>query len=122
MIETHILEKEEQLLAAMKEGNVQKLDELIHEDLLFLLPDGQTITKEMDLANYESGDMVIASITATAEKLVVHDDTVVTISYSQIRGKYKSQEFEGRYKYLRIWKLQDANWKVVAGSCTPANV
>ena len=41
-IEDHIIELEERLRAAMLAGEVSVLDELIHEDLEFTIPTGQT--------------------------------------------------------------------------------
>ncbi|WP_231634864.1 nuclear transport factor 2 family protein [Pedobacter sp. PACM 27299] len=44
-----ILNLENQLYDAMKSSNVEMLDKLLHNDLLFIVPSGETITKEMDL-------------------------------------------------------------------------
>ncbi len=46
-----ILQLEQRLLEAIKTSDVEVLDQLLHDDLLFIAPNSQTITKEMDLAS-----------------------------------------------------------------------
>lgn len=56
-------EAERRLIKAMKQSNIADLNKLLHDDLLFVIPTGDTITKEMDLENYRSGHMQIDSLT-----------------------------------------------------------
>lgn len=56
---------ENQLLQAMLEHDVNALDGLLHDDLLFITPDGQTITKAMDLDAHRKGLMIIEKISTT---------------------------------------------------------
>ncbi|MFC0778118.1 nuclear transport factor 2 family protein, partial [Flavobacterium sp. HJSW_4] len=55
-IET-VVNAEIELLTAIKKSDVLALDTILHDDLLFNMPDGQTITKEFDLQVYRSGRM-----------------------------------------------------------------
>lgn len=50
--EEQIIDCENRLLEAIKLGNIKVLDELLHDDLVFNIPTGKTITKEMDIENY----------------------------------------------------------------------
>ena len=47
--EEHIIDSETRLLNAMKASDIEVLDELLHDDLIFNIPTGQTITKPMDI-------------------------------------------------------------------------
>jgi len=49
-----IIECEKRLLEALKNGDIQVLHELLHDNLIFNIPTGQTITKEMDIENHRS--------------------------------------------------------------------
>ena len=62
MTETDILDQENRLYEAIKESNINVLEELLHDDLLFVLPSGDVITKEMDLQSYRDGNLKISEL------------------------------------------------------------
>ncbi|MCX2454374.1 nuclear transport factor 2 family protein, partial [Pedobacter sp. PLR] len=72
-----ILNLENQLYDAMKSSNVEILDKLLHNDLLFIVPGGETITKEMDLETYRNGNLKIAELIPNIEQLNIIDDLAV---------------------------------------------
>ncbi|MCV6629058.1 MAG: nuclear transport factor 2 family protein, partial [Flavobacteriaceae bacterium] len=76
-----ILKTEQELLNAMKNSDVQKLDELLHDDLLFNIANGQTITKTMDLETYRSGNMKISEVSATEHQIrFIHDNAIISLT------------------------------------------
>jgi hypothetical protein len=112
-----ILESEKRLLEAMKTDNIKVLDELLHENLIFNIPNGQTITKSMDIENYKSGMMRVSEILATDQIIKFIDDETSTVAVTiYLNGKYGDQMIDGKFRYLRVWKLFDNSWKVIAGS------
>ena len=111
-----IIASENNLLVAMKTSNVELLDKLLHDDLLFNGPNGETATKGLDLANYRSGNINLRSVVAS--ELIsssIGDDVVVAVTV-EIKGNYLGQEIDGRFRYLRVWKQVGDDWKVIAGS------
>ena len=111
-----IIASENNLLVAMKTSNVELLDTLLHDDLLFNGPNGETATKGLDLANYRSGNINLRSVVAS--ELIsssIGDDVVVAVTV-EIKGNYLGQEIDGRFRYLRVWKQVGDDWKVIAGS------
>ena len=115
--EQKILEKEKQLLEAMKKSDIEILDQLLHEDLLFVLPSGEVITKKMDLETHKSGNLVLDEITSSIDSIKqIGENVVVTLS-TKLAGKMLEQNFEGNFRYLRVWKMFDDQLKVIAGSC-----
>lgn len=115
----NVIQNEQQLIDAMKHGNLEILDKLIHEDLLFIIPSGEVITKAMDMKAYRSKNMNITSITASEQTVSVVGDTTIVSVTIEMKGIYLGQPLDGTYKYLRVWRLFDSLWKVIAGSCTP---
>lgn len=112
-----ILECEKRLLEAIKTGNIKVLDELLHENLIFNIPTGQTITKSIDIENYKSRMMKVSEILATDHTIKFIDDETTTVAVTiYLKGKYCDQIIDGKFRYLRIWKLFDNSWKVIAGS------
>jgi hypothetical protein len=112
-----VIANEKKLLEAMKTNNVELLDQLLHDELLFNGPSGQTATKAMDLKNYRSGNINLHTVESSDLMLnMVADDVVVVAVTVEIIGNYLGQEINGKFRYLRVWKLFENNWKVIAGS------
>jgi ketosteroid isomerase-like protein len=111
-----IIENERLLLEAMQTNDIVSLDSLIHDDLLFNTPDGQTITKKMDLDAYRSGKVNFQSLTPTEMQISEIGDTIIVAVTVEIKGEYFDQKVDNRLRYLRIWKLFGNSWKVIAGS------
>lgn len=112
-----IIEAEYRLLNSIKKSDVESLDDLIHTDLLFHLPNGQIITKEMDLEAYRSGNMHVHSIAASEQSINIIGDSAVVSVLIELNGEAFGQPIEGNFRYLRVWKLIDRKLKIIAGSC-----
>jgi len=117
MEEKIILEAENKLLTAVKSANVLCLQKLLHDDLLFNLPDGQTITKEADLDTYRSGKMKIDLLETSNQLISIIDDTAVVCVTVLLKGTYDNLPLDGSFRYVRVWKQFEYNLKVIAGSC-----
>ncbi|MBD2533178.1 nuclear transport factor 2 family protein [Nostoc flagelliforme FACHB-838] len=116
-----VIANEKKLLSAMKTNNVELLDQLLHDELLFNGPSGETATKAMDLENYRSGNINLHTLESSDLMLnMVADDVVVAVTV-EILGNYLGQEIDGKFRYLRVWKLLENNWKVIAGSVVTLN-
>jgi ketosteroid isomerase-like protein len=111
-----INECENRLLEALKIGDIEVIDELLHDDLIFNIPTGQTISKAMDIENYRSGLMTVYDISTTDQIIKTIEDISIVAVTIQLKAKYADQVIDGKFKYLRIWKLFDNSWKVIAGS------
>ncbi|MES2689715.1 MAG: nuclear transport factor 2 family protein [Bacteroidota bacterium] len=113
-----VLQLEEELLAAMKASDVQALDQLLHDDLLFIIPNGQTITKQMDLDSHRAKQVVVEQLTPHYEQVsLINDCAVVTLTL-ETKGVMLNERIEGSYRYIRVWKMSGGRCRVIAGSCT----
>lgn len=117
LTEQKILEIENQLREAMKKSDVEILEQLLHDDLLFVLPSGEVITKKTDLETHQSGNLVLEEITSSIDSIKQIDENIVVTLSSKLKGKMLEQNFEGNFRYLRVWKMFDGQLKVIAGSC-----
>lgn len=78
--EQKIQKVEKQLLEAMKTNDIKTLDQLLHDDLLFVLPSGEVITKEMDLEIHKSGNLIFEEITSSIDSIKqIVENVVVTV-------------------------------------------
>lgn len=108
---------EELLLQAIKSNNIEVLDQLLHDDLLFLNPAGEVITKSMDLANYGSGQVVIDAIESYEQSVRLVDNTAIVAVKIKLKGKYMEYVLDETFQYLRIWIDHGGRWQIIGGSC-----
>ena len=113
-----IEEQENRLLSAIIKSDVSALNELIHDDLLFNLPDGQTATKTMDLDAYRAGKMKVTEISASDRKINIIDSAAVVAVTINLKGEFTDISIDGKYRYLRVWKFNHNKWQIIGGSCT----
>ena len=111
-----ILDHENRLLNAMKASDTKTLDELLHDDLIFNIPTGQTITKSMDIGNYQSGTLIVSEILVSDQTIKSFDNISTATMTLYLKAKYAEQVIDGKFRYLRVWKLFGNSWKVIAGS------
>lgn len=116
LTEYSILEQENKLYSAIKDCNITSLDQLLHDDLLFILPSGETITKEIDLDTYRDGALKVDELLPEIENLNIIDDMAVITLKMKLNGKFNDVPFEANYRYIRFWKKFGDGIKVVGGS------
>jgi len=100
----------------MKTCDVTKLARLLHDDLLFNLPNGETITKAMDLDTYNSGNMQISDISAVDLVIKLIADNAIVSTTIQTSGRFFDHPLDGTYKILRVWKQEKEYLQVIACS------
>ena len=107
---------EQSLLEAMMTSNAELLEDLLHDDLLFNGPTGQTATKAMDLENYRSGNIQLHSVKSSDQTVSLIGDNAVVAVTVEIQGNYLNQMIDGKFRYLRVWKFIEGRWQVIGGS------
>ncbi|WP_316633260.1 nuclear transport factor 2 family protein [uncultured Flavobacterium sp.] len=112
-----VVNAEIELLTAIKYADVSALEQILHDDLLFNLPDGQIITKEFDLNSYRSGKMKIEGLEASDQIINVIGDSAVVSVVVSLKGTYDNNPLAGAFRYIRVWKQFGESLKVIAGSC-----
>ena len=115
--EVQILELENRLRNVVLAADADGLSHLLHEDLLFNIPDGHTTTKAMDVEAYRSGNMRVSSFTPSNRHVNLLGDVAVVVVTVALQGTYLGQEINGSFRYLRVWKQTGDKWQIIAGSC-----
>ena len=118
-IEDQIIKLEALFTEAMKKGDITTLDKLMHNNLLFVIPGGQVLTKKQDLDNYSTGNMKVSSLTVSHQEIKSSTLTATVTSTVKMTGSFFDYNFDDTYQLLRIWQLFDSEWKVIAGSSSP---
>jgi hypothetical protein len=112
-----IIEIEKQLIEGIKTSNLKFLDKILHDDLLFLAPNGETVTKTMDLASHRRGEMVVEQLTPHFEGIKIIGDNAVVVVVYDTKGTMLGNPIQGQFRYIRIWKRFPDGLKVIGGSC-----
>lgn len=115
-IET-VVNAEIELLTAIKNADLPVLEKMLHDDLLFNLPTGNTITKEFDLNSYRSGKMKVDLLEASDQIINIIDNTAVVAVIISLKGTFDNNPINGAFRYIRVWKQFGESLKVIAGSC-----
>ena len=107
---------EGELRAAQLAADVEALDRLIDEDLLFTGPDGRLATKAEDLAAHAGGvvrfrahepeDMRIRKVGADVAVVSLRTRLIVDVD---------GRTHRGTFRYTRVWHRESGRWRVVAG-------
>jgi hypothetical protein len=117
MTNDQIVMLEMKLIQAISTSDVAYLDKILHDNLRFLAPNGQTITKAMDLASHKAGEMVVEKIDPVIEDIQMMGDTAVVVIVYDTKGKMLGKAIDGKFRYIRIWKEFEDGIKVIGGSC-----
>lgn len=112
-----VVTAEIELLTAIRNSDISVLEQILHDDLLFNMPDGQTITKEFDLQSYRSGKMKVDSLEASDQIINIIDNIAVVAVTVSLKGTYDNNSINAVLKYIRVWKEFESGLKVIAGSC-----
>lgn len=111
-----VVEAENRLFAAQLVSDVDKLDQLLHDDLIAVGPAGQLVTKEMDLDSHRTKTMVIEDASTTIDAINITDDTALSIVTMTAKGKAMGAPVEGKFRYFRVWKRVNGTLKVIGAS------
>ncbi|RDC66234.1 nuclear transport factor 2 family protein [Adhaeribacter pallidiroseus] len=112
-----IIEIENKLLQGIQTSDLALLDKLLHNDLLFIAPNGQVVTKEMDLASHQAGEMEVEQLTAEFEDIKIIGDNAIVVVVYDTKGKMLGNPILGQFRYIRVWKKFSDGLKVIGGSC-----
>ena len=115
-LEAEVVAREDALLRAITTNDIALRDDLLHDDLLFNGPDGQTGTKAQDLANYRSGGIQLRRAEASDRLIRAIGDVAVVAVTITLEGSYLGVRVDGRYRYLRVWQRTGDKWRVIGGS------
>lgn len=117
MTKQDIVDLELQLIEGIKTCDVPLLDKMLHEELLFMVPDGSVITKAIDMESHRKGQMVVRSLVPEFESVNLIDDTAVVSVVYDTEGSMMGTPVKGKFRYIRIWKNFSDGIRVIGGAC-----
>lgn len=111
-----IVEVESRLFSAQRTGDVNMLDQLLHENLIAVSPTGQIVNKEMDLDTHRAKTMVIEEASTEIDEIKISGDTALSVVTMTAKGKVSGTPIAGKFRYFRVWQRFDGALKVIGAS------
>ncbi|WP_201317490.1 MULTISPECIES: nuclear transport factor 2 family protein [unclassified Burkholderia] len=99
----------------MLANDVEALDALLDDDLVFTVPTGQVISKEDDLAAHRVKLLRLDTLDVIEMRASAVDEMILTTTRAALAGRFDGAAFTGTFAYTRLWRRSGAHWRVVAG-------
>jgi ketosteroid isomerase-like protein len=113
--EQQIIDVEERLRLAMLCSDVEALDELISDDLIFTSHFGQVVSKQDDLAFHRAGVFKFQTLEPSERKINFIEGFAIVSVRVRISGISAESPFTDDLRYTRIWCRSSGSWQIVAG-------
>ena|SRR5688572_19178890 len=116
-----IVALEAELRRAQLEADVDALDRLIAEELLFTGPDGRLGTKAQDLDAHRSGVVRFREHEPTELRIRrVGADAAIVALCARLAVDVNGSTARGTYRYTRFWAREQGAWRVAGGHVSSA--
>lgn len=112
-VEAEIVDLEVRLKTAMLESNINELDKLISDQLIFADHLGRVLSKDDDLEAHKSDDLNIDKIELSEQVIKCFGELAVVSVLAEITGQYKGVLSNGIYRFTRVWTQEAGQWKIV---------
>ena len=109
------------LQRAQLASDVEALDHLIDDRLVFTGPDGRHYSKQDDLRVHRSGQQSMTRVDEEDLAVLVVGGTGVTWFLGRLEGSMAGEPFVARVRYTRTWVHDDrTGWRLIAAHVSPA--
>lgn len=113
-IEGMIANLERDWAAAIVHKDTEMLDLLLASDFNGTSPTGMTYSKEMAIAELNSGAYDVQEMNLADISVNVYGNTAVAFMTQDEKSKYGTEDFSGQYYYTDVWVKRGGRWQVVA--------
>jgi hypothetical protein len=114
-----LLAADRRLQAAQLESDVEALDALIDDRLVFTGPDGRLYSKQDDLRVHRTGEQRLTRVEEESLDVLVAGGTGVTWFLGTLAGEIGGEAFLARVRYTRTW-IEDGGWRLIAAHVSEA--
>ena len=106
---------EKELESAMLGSDIETLDKLLDDKLVFTNHVGQQTTKQMDLEAHRSGFVKIESISQSNQTVNLFENVAIVTVLSEIRGTFGEVRSTAKIQFTRVWQKKNSNvYKLIA--------
>ena len=120
-IETELLRIENDFARVLKERDGEAIRRVEADDIIEVIPDGSTSTKEQDIADIKAGNLSADSWEVVEAHVTVLDNNAAVVTGRTVikGGKAKgpdnrSMDISGEYRFVDTFARREGQWKLVA--------
>jgi hypothetical protein len=113
-----ILDLERQSKDAAVHRDAEFSQRTLADDYVAITPLGQVITKSDTVAARKSGQLRYDSIEISDVVVRVYGNTAVVTARADVKGRDLGEEFNGPYRFTRIWVRRNGQWLAVSYQAT----
>lgn len=117
-IERAILGLEQRRREAQLKGDWQTIQSLNAPDMMDIGANGAIRSTAQNSEAMRSGTLRFSRVDATDERVRVYGDVAVVTGIGHRSGTFGGAPFEQRFRYTRIYVLQDKTWQAVLAQNT----
>ena len=114
-VESTIRAAEERLWKAQLSGDVEALDDLIADDLLFTGLSGSLETKAADLQQHRSGALKITKLVPVEFRVRVIPGGAITSVKMDAAAVIAGKLTAATLRYTRVWISESGRWRIAGG-------
>jgi len=105
---------EQRLLDATFASDLDTLDVLLADNLVFITHTGALTGKKTDLDAHRSGLLKLTELSAADEQIRVFGASAVVTLKLALAGTFDGEAFAGTFRYTRVWAQPAGVWQVVS--------
>jgi hypothetical protein len=113
-----VLDLERQAREATLKRDSEFSERTLSDDYVAITPLGQVINKADTIAARRSGQLRYDSIDVSDMVVRLFGNTAVVTARAEVRGKDLGEEFNGPYRYTRVWVKRNGRWQTVSYQAT----
>jgi ketosteroid isomerase-like protein len=115
LAESSLHASEAALRQAQLASDVQELDRLVDDALVFIGPNGAVYGKQADLDAHRQGLIRITRLEPSEERIQRFGHIAVVSVRMEMSGTFEGAAFDGPFRYTRVWRANPDGWRIVAG-------
>ena len=109
---------EERLRLAMMSSNIEEIDTLFSDDLIFINHLGKCISKDDDISAAKRGGFKLSGIKTKSQDIRIVGDIAVVVSDVELEVIIDDENLSDHLMYTRIWQRFNDEWRLVGGQAT----
>ena len=104
---------------ALIKTDAAALERIWADDLSFVNPRGELLTKKERIENIKSGATAVKTADVSDKQVRMYGKTAVATLVVKISGQYSGKEGDGLFRVTTVWAKPKGTWQMVAVQMTP---
>lgn len=118
-VEQTLMDIEQEMADAIVRNDMSVFEKHVADNGSFIDPGGMSMSKSQTMAMFKSGDLKIESSKVDDMKVQMFGDTAIVTYRTTDKGKFKTQDINGQFRWTDVFVKMNGKWKMVASQGTP---